>query len=95
VLLADRAIEHSDTDLAAAVAAGSYLDHLIESPSTAAPTRTVDSALVDVVRSPDDFQAQPRLQVALTGTANGARWARTYHVVATTADVRIERELGG
>ena len=51
------------------------------------------SPVVDVVRDPDDFQAQPRLSVTLTGTRDDAAWSSGFHVLATTDDVRIEREI--
>ena len=93
VLLSDRAVADGDRQLAAAVAVGPFLDDLSSRPPAAVPTRTFDSALVDVVRDPEDFQAQPRLAVTLTGTLDGAPWTSTYHVLATTADARIEREV--
>lgn len=93
LLLADRAVESGDERLAAAVATGPYLERVAERSPVPAPERTVRTALVDVVRDPDDFQAQPRLAVTLTGTVDGAAWTSTYHVLATTADARIEREV--
>jgi hypothetical protein len=93
VLLADRAVESGDTELAEAVATGPFLEDLSTRAPVAAPSRTFDTAVVDVVRDPDDFQAQPRLSVTLTGTADGAAWTSTYHVLATSADARIEREV--
>lgn len=93
VLLADRAVAEGDDELAAAVATGPFLDDLLGRASSSAPDRTVRTATVDVVRDPDDFQARPRLSIELTGTMDGAEWATTYHVLATTEDVRIEREV--
>ena len=94
VLVADRAVERGDRELATSVATGPYLDELQDRPATGAPERTVTVATVDVVRDLDDFQAQPRLSVTLEGTSDGAEWTATYHVLATTSDARIEREVG-
>jgi hypothetical protein len=93
VLLADRAVATGDDALAAAVASGPYLDALREAPTVDAPERTFDTAVVDVVRDPDEFQAQPRLGITLTGTVDGAPVVTTYHVLATTEDARIERAV--
>jgi hypothetical protein len=93
VLLADRAVAEGDVELAAAVASGPFLDSLLEAPPSAAPKRTFDSAVVDVVRDPDEFQAQPRLGITLTGTVDGAPIVMTYHVLATTEDAQIERAV--
>ena len=48
--------------------------------------------MVDVVRDPEDFQAVPRLSVALTGTADGVRWSSTFHVTST-GRILLEREV--
>ena len=93
LLLADRALADGDDDLADEVATGPFRRDLSDRAAAPAPSRTVARALVDVVRDPDDFQAQPRLAITLTGTVDGSEWSATYHVLATTADVRIEREL--
>lgn len=93
ILLADRAVEVGDDELAAAVALGPYLEELRARPAERAPERTVDEALVDVVRDPDDFQAQPRLAITFVGARDGDPWSATYHVLATTAHARIEREV--
>jgi hypothetical protein len=93
VLLADRAVATGDDALAAAVASGPYLDELREAPTVDAPARTFETAVVDVVRDPDEFQAQPRLGITLTGTVDGAPVVTTYHVLATTEDARIERAV--
>ena len=93
LLLADRAIAEGDRDLAVAVATGPFLTELTSRPPAATPERTFGAATVDVVRDPDDFQAQPRLAITVTGTMDGDRWSSTYHVLATTQDARIEREV--
>lgn len=93
LLIADRAVATGDPGPAEAVATGPYLAELSERASTDAPDRTVESATVDVVRVLDDFQAQPRLEVTLEGTVDGEPWSSTFHVLATTADARIEREV--
>jgi hypothetical protein len=93
LLLADSAVAEGNTELAGDVATGPFRADLSGRPVTPAPERTVDHATVDVVRDPDDFQAQPRLAVTLTGTADGADWTSTFHVLATTAAARIEREV--
>jgi hypothetical protein len=92
-LVADRAVAAGDPELARAVATGPFLAELAERPPVDAPDRTVELASVDVVRVLDDFQAQPRLEVVLEGTVDGAPWTSTFHVLATTADARIEREI--
>lgn len=91
LLLADRALADGDDDLADEAA--TFRRDLSDRAAAPAPSWTVARALVDVVRDPDDFQAQPRLAITLTGTVDGSEWSATYHVLATTADVRIEREL--
>lgn len=93
VLLADRAVADQDAELARAVAAGPYLERLLERPAVAAPERTFDTAVVDVVRNPEDFQAQPRLSIDLSGTVDGVAWSADHHVLATTSDVRIEKVI--
>lgn len=93
LVLSDRAVAEGDDQLAAAVAAGPFLDELRSRGPVAAPERTFDTAVVDVVRDPEDFQAQPRLAVTVTGTADGADWSATLHVLATTADARIEKSV--
>ena len=95
VVLADRAAAEGDQSLAAAVATGPFLEELEERPRSAVPSRTFDTAVVDVVHDQADFQAQPRLAVTVVGTADGEPWSSTYHVLATTADARIEREVAG
>lgn len=93
VLLSDEAIADDDGDAARQVAAGEFLEEVLAAPARPAPSRTVTSAVVDIVRDPDEFQAQPRLLVVLTGTEDGRDWETGFHVLATTADVRIEREV--
>lgn len=93
VLIADRAVAANEPELADAVATGPFLAEISERPSVEPPVRTVDEATVAVVRDLDDFQAQPRLAVTLEGSADGAPWSSTFHVLATTADARIEREV--
>ena len=93
ILLADLAIAEGDRELAAAVAKGPFLTELTSRTPAATPERTFGAATVDVVRDPDDFQAQPRLAITVTGTMGGERWSSTYHVLATTQDARIEREV--
>jgi len=93
VLLADRAVEGSDPELAATVATGPFLAELTEQPAEPAIDRTFDTALLDVVRDLDDFQAVPRLSVAFTGTADGEAWSTTYHVSVTGDGSFIEREV--
>ena len=93
VLVVDVAVEESDAELAASVAAGPFLAELIEKPATLAPERTFDSALLDVVRDPDDFQAVPRLSVELTGTVDGDAWTTTEHVAVTGDGSFIERDV--
>jgi hypothetical protein len=93
VLIADRAVAADDHDLAASVAAGPYLDDLEARRPAAPPERTFEHAVLDVVRDPEDFQAQPRLAVTVTGTLDGAAWSATFHVLATTGDAVIEREV--
>jgi hypothetical protein len=93
VLVIDRALAEGDLELAAAVATGPFLVELGSLPPVAAPERAFDTATVDVVRDPDDFQAQPRLAITVTGTMDGEAWTSTYHVLATTEDARIERRV--
>lgn len=93
LLLSDRAVAEGDDGLAAAVAAGPFLEELDARRPVAAPERTFDTAVVDVVRDPEDFQAQPRLAITVTGTADGADWTATLHVLATTEDARIEKSI--
>jgi hypothetical protein len=93
LLVADRAVAESDPELAGAVATGPFLADISERPPTDAPDRAVDEATVAVVRDLDDFQAQPRLAVTLEGSVDGAPWSSTFHVLATTSDARIEREV--
>jgi len=93
VLVVDVAVEESDAELAASVAAGPFLAELTEKPATLAPERTFDSALLDVVRDPDDFQAVPRLSVELTGTVDGDAWTTTEHVAVTGDGSFIERDV--
>ena len=93
VLVIDRAVETSDDELAERVATGPFLQDVLERAPGAATDRSVESASVDVVRDPDEFQAQPRLEITLEGSADGSPWSSTYHVLATTADARIEREV--
>ncbi|MHB1139320.1 MAG: hypothetical protein ACYC2O_10225 [Microthrixaceae bacterium] len=93
VLVVDRAIEAGDADLAATAATGPFLRSVRDRASVPAPDRRIDTAAVDVVRDPDEFQAQPRLAVTLEGSVDGRPWSSTYHVLATTADARIEREV--
>lgn len=93
VLLSDRAVADGDAELASQVATGPYLVDLTARSPVAAPSRTFDTAVVDVVRDPDEFQAQPRLSIEVSGTSDGEAWTTTYHVLATTADARIEREV--
>ena len=94
VLLADRAVEESDPELAEAAATGA-----VPAPSWARggrrPRRTAPSPprSLDVVRDPDDFQAVPRLAVTLTGTMDGEPWSSTYHVLVTAEGSLIEREV--
>jgi len=93
LLLADRAVEQSDPGLAATVATGPYRDELIGRSPEPAPDRTIRSAVIGVVENPDDFQAVPRLSIALDGTENGAPWATMLHVWVTSAGAFIEREV--
>ncbi|UDY37395.1 hypothetical protein [Dermatobacter hominis] len=94
VLVADRAVAADDDGLAAAVASGPFLDDLVGREPVAAPVRTFERAVVDVVRDPEDFQAQPRLAITVDGTRDGEAWSATYHVLATTGDAVVEREVG-
>ncbi len=67
---------------------------LIDAPLARTPKEAEEGRLNTMVGAdPEDFQAQPRLAVTLTGTLDGAPWTSTYHVLATTADARIEREV--
>ncbi len=93
VLLADLAVEQSDPELAATVATGPFLAELTEQPAEPAVDRTFDTALLDVVRDLDDFQAVPRLSVEFVGTADGEAWSTTYHVSVTGNGSFIEREV--
>jgi len=93
VLVADLAIEESDAELAASVATGPFLAELTGRPAIPAPERTFDSALLDVVRDSDNFQAVPRLSIEFTGTADGEAWTTTYHVSVTGEGSLIEREV--
>ena len=79
--------------LAEAAATGPYLDSLLEAAPRPEPERTFATAVIDVVRDPDDFQARPRLSVAMAGTRDGDAWSSTFHVLATTVGARIEREV--
>lgn len=94
LLVADRAVEASDPDLAATVATGEFLDELTSRTPVPTPERRIRSALVDVVRDPEDFQAVPRLSVTLTGTSDGEPWSATFHVTSSGRAL-IERELDG
>jgi hypothetical protein len=92
LLLADRAVERADRGLAASVAVGEFLDDVTQRTSEPVPARTFSAAVVDVVRTSDDFQAVPRLAVTLTGTVDGSPWSATFHV-STGGGSRIEREV--
>lgn len=93
LLLSDVAVTDGDDQLADEVSVGQFREELAGRRATDAPDRTFDRAVVDIVRDPDDFQAQPRLAVMLVGTADGQRWSSTFHVLATTTAARIEREV--
>ena len=93
VILADRAVQEGDHDLAAAVAIPPYLDELDERPAEPAPDRTFSDAVVDVVRDPENFQAVPRVAVTLSGTEDGEPWSETYHVAPSADGALIEREV--
>jgi hypothetical protein len=93
VLLADRAVAAGDPELLDAVASGPWRAELGERPATAAPERTFERAVVDVVRDPEEFQAQPRLAITVTGRTAGVTDVTTYHVLATSEDARIERAV--
>ena len=93
LLLADLAVERGDADLSAAVATGPYLEELAAGPAVPAPDRFIDTAVVDVVRDPAEFQALPRLAVTLEGTVDGDPWSSTYHLLPTRDGVLIEREV--
>ena len=92
LLVVDRAVEDSDLALAATAATGEFLEEVGGRSPAPAPARTFESAMVDVVRDPEDFQAVPRLSVALTGTADGVRWSSTFHVTST-GRILLEREV--
>jgi len=93
VLLADRAVEEADPELAEAAATGEFLGQLGAREAVAAPDRTFATALLEVVRDPEDFQAVPRLAVTFVGTADGAPWSATFHVLLTGDGSFIEREV--
>jgi len=73
------------------VSAGAYRTDLLERSDEPAPERTFDSAVVDIIRDADSFQAVPRLTVALEGTKGGQDWSRTFHIYPANGPARIER----
>ncbi len=93
LLIADHAVEGGDADLAATVATGPYLRELLQRRIVPVPDRTIDSAVIGVVRDPQDFQSVPRLSVTLRGTEDGAAWSTTLHVWVTASGAFLEREV--
>lgn len=94
LLVADRASADGDDDLAATVAAGPYLRDLVAREPAPAPDRTVEGAVVDVVKEDEEFQALPMIVVRLTGTADGDPWEAAYVVAPTASGHVIVRPVG-
>lgn len=93
LLVAETAAQDSEPEVISMVTAGEFRDELLDRLGERAPERTFGSAVVGVVRDPEDFQSIPRLAVTLEGTTDGAGETLALHVVPIGEDFLIERAL--